>query len=240
MKIGIMQPYFLPYLGYYRLIRQVDRYIFFDTAQYMYHGWVNRNRILKPGGADWQYIRVPVKKHAQTDAIRDVQIDDAQPWRERILGQITHYKKRAPHYRVVAAWLKEVLAQDFTSIADLDVTMDVAVCAYLGIETPMERFSDMHLGIEPPQAPDEWALNICRAMGGVEEYWNAPGGASFFHPEKYEQAGIRLRFVDATLPPYRQMGQPFVPGLSVLDAMMFCTPQEISRMLGGGTVAGNR
>ena len=86
MKIGIMQPYFLSYLGYYSLIRQVDRYLVFDTAQYIYHGWINRNRILKPGGADWQYIQVPVKKHARTDAIKDVLIDNEKPWRERIFG----------------------------------------------------------------------------------------------------------------------------------------------------------
>lgn len=231
MRAGIMQPYFLPYLGYYRLIRQVDRYIFFDTAQYIYHGWVNRNRILKPGGADWQYIQVPVKKHAQTDAIKDVLVDDTKPWRERIFGQIAHYKKRAPFYRAAVALLREALAQDFVSIADVDVAMDRAVCAYLGITTPMERFSEMHLAIDPPQAPDEWALEICRALGGVDEYWNAPGGAAFFDPAKYEAAGIKLHFLDVPLPPYQQMKGTFLPGLSVLDAMMFCAPEEIVAML---------
>lgn len=124
MKIGIMQPYFLSYLGYYSLIRQVDRYLVFDTAQYIYHGWINRNRILKPGGADWQYIQVPVKKHARTDAIKDVLIDNEKPWRERILGQIAHYKKRAPFYRKIVEWLKETWNGNFVSIADLDIAMD--------------------------------------------------------------------------------------------------------------------
>ncbi|MCI6100330.1 MAG: WbqC family protein [Selenomonas sp.] len=231
MKIGIMQPYFLSYLGYYSLIRQVDRYLVFDTAQYIYHGWINRNRILKPGGADWQYIQVPVKKHARTDAIKDVLIDNEKPWRERILGQIAHYKKRAPFYRKIVEWLKETWNGNFVSIADLDIAMDRAVCKYLGIETPMERFSEMHLAIKPPQAPDEWALNICQALGDVDEYVNAPGGATFFDARKYEQAGIRLRFLDVQLPSYSQMGHPFLSGLSVLDAMMFCTPEDIRAML---------
>ena len=233
-----MQPYFLPYLGYYSLIKQVDRYIFFDTAQYIYHGWVNRNRILKPGGNDWQYIQVPVKKHAQTDAIRDVLIDNEKPWREKLLGQIAHYKKRAPFYRAVVALLRETLKQDFASIADLDVAMDRAVCAYLGIDTPMERFSKMHLVIDPPQAPDEWALNICRALGDVDEYWNAPGGAAFFDVSKYQRAGIELRFQKTSLQPYRQLGALSQPGLSSLDAMMFHSPQKISEMLDVYTFVG--
>lgn len=240
MRLGIMQPYFLPYLGYYSLMKHVDRYIFFDTAQYIYHGWVNRNRILKQGGTDWQYIQVPVKKHAQTDTIQDVLIDNEKPWQEKILGQLTHYKKRATFYRPVVALLRETLSQDFLSIADLDVAMDCAVCKYLGIDTPMERFSEMHLAIDPPQSPDEWALNICRALGDVDEYWNAPGGAAFFDADKYQRAGIQLRFQQISLQPYHQMGAAFQPGLSILDVMMFNSPEKIREMLDAYTFVGEK
>ena len=229
MRLGIMQPYFLPYLGYYSLMKHVDRYIFFDTAQYIYHGWVNRNRILKQGGTDWQYIQVPVKKHAQTDTIQDVLIDNEKPWQEKILGQLTHYKKRAPFYRPVVALLRETLSQDFLSIADLDVAMDCAVCKYLGIDTPMERFSEMHLAIDP-----------CRALGDVDEYWNAPGGAAFFDADKYQRAGIQLRFQQISLQPYHQMGAAFQPGLSILDVMMFNSPEKIREMLDAYTFVGEK
>ena len=71
MKIAIMQPYFFPYIGYWKLIHAVDRFVTFDDAQYIRHGWVNRNRILKPGGG-WQYIVVPLTKHSLTESIKNV------------------------------------------------------------------------------------------------------------------------------------------------------------------------
>ena len=59
MRLGMMQPYFFPHLGYFSLVEHVDVFVLFDTAQFIRHGWVDRNRILKPGGEDWQYVRVP-------------------------------------------------------------------------------------------------------------------------------------------------------------------------------------
>jgi hypothetical protein len=93
MKIAIMQPYFFPYIGYWQLIHAVDRFVLFDDAQYIRHGWVNRNRILKPGGG-WQYILVPLKKHALTESIKNVQVNPDGKWHELIVRQLAHYKKK--------------------------------------------------------------------------------------------------------------------------------------------------
>ena len=75
MKLGIMQPYFFPYLGYFDLIHSVDKWVVFDTPQYIRHGWVNRNRILHPE-SDWQYIIVPLKKHPRNTPIKEIEIAD--------------------------------------------------------------------------------------------------------------------------------------------------------------------
>jgi hypothetical protein len=95
MKIGIMQPYFFPYPGYFSLIAQCDKWVVFDIPQYIRHGWVNRNRILHPKDG-WQYIVVPVKKHSRNTAICDIHISGNTNWSERILHQTGHYKKHAP------------------------------------------------------------------------------------------------------------------------------------------------
>ena len=73
VRLGIMQPYFFPYLGYFDLINRTDRWIVFDTAQYIRHGWVNRNRILH-SDSEWQYILVPLKKHSRKAAIKDIAV----------------------------------------------------------------------------------------------------------------------------------------------------------------------
>ena len=90
-----MQPYFFPYLGYFELIARVDRWVVFDVVQYNAKSWMNRNRILHPKEG-WQYITVPVEKAPRGTLIRDIRVKDMVDSRERVLGQMVHYKKKAP------------------------------------------------------------------------------------------------------------------------------------------------
>src|SRR4030042_3246951 len=83
MKIGIMQPYFFPYLGYFSLIKHTERFVLLDSVQFIKHGWVKRNRILKPGSG-WQYILVPLVKHNRDTKIKDIRIKNTLDWRNTI------------------------------------------------------------------------------------------------------------------------------------------------------------
>lgn len=230
MKLGIMQPYFFPYLGYFSLIKHTDRFILFDPVQFIRHGWIERNRILKPNEG-WQYIQVPLMKHSQSTLIKDIEINNSSDWKGKILAQLQHYKKRSPYYFATINLLNDIFSEDFNDIVSLNHASIKKVCEYLGIDTPVEIFSEMNLEIEPVNAPDEWALNICKAIGNVDEYWNPIGGTAFFDKEKYEKADITLRFQQMNLEPYSQNRETFEPGLSIIDAMMFNSPEEINRML---------
>lgn len=225
-----MQPYFFPYLGYISLIKHVDRFILFDPVQSIRHGWIERNRILKQGEG-FLYIRVPLDNQSRNTLIKDLRIDNGQPWRDKLLAQLAPYKKIAPNYWKVRRLVEQVLETEHDSIVSLNKMGLEAVCAYLGINKPLEVFSEMDLAIEPPAAPDEWALNICKVLDGVSEYWNPPGGRSFFDRKKYEEAGIDLRFHEIRLAEYNQRRQPFEPGLSILDVLMFNTPELVNQML---------
>jgi len=230
MKLAIMQPYFLPYLGYFSLIKHTDEFILFDTVQFIRHGWIERNRILKPSNG-WQYIMVPLKKHSRETLIKDIEINNDQQWKEKILAQLQHYKKQAPYFSNVIDILNEIFSKEYATIVDLNLASLKTVCNYLGINTPIQVFSLMNIDIEPANAPDEWALNICKALGNVDEYWNPPGGQSFFDKKKYESAGINLKFHSAILTDYDQKRNVFEPGLSILDVMMFNSIEEINKML---------
>ena len=230
MKLAIMQPYFLPYLGYFSLIKHTDEFILFDTVQFIRHGWIERNRILKPSNG-WQYIMVPLKKYSRETIIKDIEINNDQQWKEKILAQLQHYKKQAPYFSNVIDILNEIFSKEYATIVDLNLASLKTVCNYLGINTPIQVFSLMNIDIEPANAPDEWALNICKALGNVDEYWNPPGGQSFFDRKKYENAGINLKFHSAILTDYDQKRNVFEPGLSILDVMMFNSVEEINKML---------
>ena len=230
MKLGIMQPYFFPYIGYFSLIKHTDEFILLDTVQFIRHGWIERNRILKPSDG-WQYIMVPLKKHSRETLIKDIEINNDQQWKEKILAQLQHYKKQAPYFSNVIDILNEIFSKEYATIVDLNLASLKTVCNYLGINTPIQVFSLMNIDIEPANAPDEWALNICKALGNVDEYWNPPGGQSFFDRKKYENAGINLKFHSAILTEYDQKRNVFEPGLSIIDVMMFNSVEEINKML---------
>ena len=87
MKIAIMQPYFMPYIGYISLIKHTDRFILFDTAQFIRHGWIERNRILKPE-TGWQYVQVPLLKFSRDIAIKDVLINNSELWQTKTKTKI--------------------------------------------------------------------------------------------------------------------------------------------------------
>ena len=230
MKIAIMQPYFLPYLGYFSLIKHTDKFILFDTVQFINRGWIERNRILKPSNG-WQYISVPLIKHSRETKIQDIIIKNSFDWRDRIFRQLEHYKKRAPYYYDTMDVLKEALNIETESIVELNENALKVLCSYIGVKFESETFSKMDLKLNKVNAPDEWALNICRALGNVDEYWNPIGGLSFFDRMKYENANIKIKFLKFNMQRYSQRRAQFESGLSIVDVMMFNEPEKIDKML---------
>ena len=232
MKLAIMQPYFFPYIGYFSLIKHTDEFILFDTAQYIRHGWIDRNRILKQTN-DWQYINVPLTKHSLETKIKDVKINNQENWKEKIFKQLLHYKKKSPFYNETINVLSQGLQIETDSIVELNANTLRCVCEYLGINFNYKIYSEMDLKIQKVGSPDEWALNICEAIGNVEEYWNPPGGMEFFDRSKYEDAGVKLYFQKVNIKPYPQRRGPenIITGLSMLDVMMFNSIEDINKML---------
>ncbi len=229
MRLGIMQPYFFPYIGYISLIKHVDWFILFDTPQFIRHGWIERNRILRPGGG-WQYIAVPLVKHHQKTAISEIRINNNMEWKTKIISQLNHYKK-APYYEETMRILEDIFESEYEDIVGLNKKILKKICEYLGIDTNILVFSEMNLEIDAVNAPDEWALNICKSIPEAKEYWNPPGGLEFFDISKYIDAGIDIKFQKMNLHEYKQGKNDFESGLSILDVMMYNDSKSIHEML---------
>lgn len=230
MKTSIMQPYFFPYIGYFSLIKHTDSFVLFDTVQFIRHGWIERNRILKQNEG-WLYIKVPLLNKRREDLIKDVYIDNTIDWKRKIIAQLQPYKKIAPNYFIVIDIINNIFEKDYETIVDLNLEIIKSVCHYLKIDKNIKVFSKMNLVIEEPKSPDEWALNICKSLGNVTEYWNPPGGQSFFDKKKYDNSNIELKFQSVHLTPYNQKRDDFENGLSIIDVMMFQSSEEINIML---------
>jgi hypothetical protein len=229
MKLGMMQPYFFPYAGYISVVKHANLFILCDEVQFMRQGWIERNRILKQDGG-WVYIKVPLVNKGLIP-IKDIRVDNRQDWKQKILAQVKHYEKCAPYYTEITKMLKELFTKDFEDIVSLNKETLLMVCKYLNIQTEIKVFSEMGIEIEKPKAADEWALNTCKALGNITEYWNPPSGKHFYDKSKYEKANISLNFLKINMKPYPQNGKAFEEGLSIIDVMMFNSAGRINEML---------
>jgi WbqC-like protein family len=229
MVLGIMQPYFFPYLGYFDLINRCDEWIVFDTSQYIRHGWMNRNRILHPQ-AGWHYIVVPVKKHKHGTPINQIEIVPPASWRPHILRHLMHYKKRAPFFRETLQLVEECLTTETTSLVVLNTRILGLVSAHLGIRWQHEIFSTMHLDLGDIKTASDLAVRMAVALG-AEEYINRPGGANQFDRAKFEACGIKLTIQPSFEFTYATPGYTFEPDLSVIDALMWNSPEVIKAHL---------
>lgn len=240
MKLGIMQPYFFPYVGYFDLINRVDRWVVFDTAQYIRHGWVNRNRILHPT-TGWQYVIVPLAKHERDTPISQVQTAKRAQWAPRILGQIMHYKKRAPYFRQTFQFVEDCLQGEECNLARLNAGILAKTCAFIGIPFNSSMFSEMNLTLDSVLGPGDWALRISEAMAAAE-YINPPGGAELFDSARFAASGVKLTLQEPVEFTYACPGYTFEPALSIIDVLMWVSPKDIKQRLDclkGGVVPGS-
>ena len=224
-----MQPYFFPYLGYFDLINYSNNWVAFDTVQYIRHGWINRNRILNPNG-DWQHITIPIKKHSRDILIKDVEISNTQNYKDKILNQLKHYKKYAPYFNSTYKLVEECLNIKERYLSRLNVKILKKVCAEISIEFSCQFLSEMDIELEEINVPGDWALRIAEALG-AKEYINPPGGEDLFDKEAFKKAGIDLTIRDIKPLEYKCGTYNFIPGLSIIDILMWNNPDEIKTYL---------
>jgi hypothetical protein len=146
------------------------------------------------------------------------------------LRQIEHYRKRAPFYNDVKELMESSFETSATSIVHLNHLFLGVVADYIGIAYHAAIFSEMNLEIGHVSYPGEWALRISQALG-ASEYINPPGGREIFKPEKFDEAGIKLKFLSSKLPEYSQRRPVFENGLSIIDVMMFNSPQDTKALV---------
>ncbi|WP_319525635.1 WbqC family protein [uncultured Desulfosarcina sp.] len=230
MKLAVMQPYFFPYIGYFQLLNFVDKWVVFDDTQFINKGWINRNRILHPEiNKEWQYITIPLKNRKQTDRIDNIEIFESGKWKKEILGKLSAYRKKAPFYNNVLALIKECLSFKETNLSKFVVHTLQLTADYLSIKTPMCIQSHLHFDLSCIDHPGQWVLRIAEQIGATE-YINPHGGAKIYREDEFDRSGINLRFLKPKLRSYSQQQTPFIPGLSVIDVMMWNSVNEIKEV----------
>lgn len=235
MKLGIMQPYFFPYLGHYALIAATDRWVVFDVVQYNPRSWMNRNRVLHPR-TGWQYVGLPVNHAPRGTPIHRITLLDKEAALSRILGQLDHYRRAAPFHARVVDLVRAVFAAVQTSrLADVTVASLTETCRYLEIDMDWILGSELDISPEAIEHPGDWALDISRRLG-ASQYVNPPGGRDIFRPEDWRAAGIGLGFLATPSFRYDCGRFEFVENLSILDVLMWNDAATVRAAVAGAEI----
>lgn len=231
MILGVMQPYFFPYLGYFELIAICDTWVVLDNVQYKQQSWMNRNRVLD-GTGGWKYITVPVEKASAFTSIDRIHIHDKTRARDHMIGQLRHYRGfKAPFVRVVEGLVDRVFADTSSDLLrDLNVASLEAVCRYLGLHFDPMLMSRTDLSLPEIRSPGDWSLEIATALG-ADTYVNAPNGRGLFDADEFARRGIRLLFTELIDFRYATGGVPFVEHLSIIDVLMWNSPEVVAQEL---------
>lgn len=226
MKLGIMQPYFFPYIGYWQLINWVDEYIVFDDVNYIKRGWINRNFILFNGQP--KRINLYIKDASQNRLIKDTELAQTAEDNIVLLKNIKQGYAKAPYFYETYSLIEDILQYPTTNLAEYLMHQIEIICDYLGIKTKILRSSaikkDMCLKGE------EKIIDLCRKRG-ADTYINPIGGQYLYHQERFKKENIELSFLQANKICYKQFENSFVPYLSIIDVMMFNSMAEITDLL---------
>lgn len=226
MKVGVMQPYFVPYIGYWQLMNAVDKYVVYDDVNYIKSGWINRNRILIDGQP--KYLNISVLSASQNKLINEIELNSDEQYINKNIRKIQESYKRAPYFNDIYPLIEEILKCRTRNIVDYIMKSFRIITEYLNITTELILSStlDKDCGLKGSKK----ILSICQLLGATE-YYNAIGGKDLYLQKDFNDRGIQLKFLQTDYIYYKQFGKEFQPNLSIIDVMMFNSQEQVKELL---------
>lgn len=227
MKLGIMQPYFMPYIGYWQLMNAVDQYVIYDDVNFIKGGWINRNRILLNGEA--KYFNIQMAGGASSfKHINEIGITDNLAVINKNIRILEAAYGKAPYFKRVMPFMERILLYRADNLALFIKNSFEEVNQYLNINTKLVLSSDLQKDNEL-RGKDK-VIAICRLLK-ADEYYNAIGGQKLYSCQEFRKNGIELKFLKTADIIYSQFDNEFIPNLSIIDVMMFNSVEKIKGFL---------
>ncbi|MGB4205606.1 MAG: WbqC family protein [Bacteroidales bacterium] len=228
MKLAIMQPYFMPYIGYFQLINTVDKFVVYDNIKFTKKGWINRNRILN--GSKDEMFSIPIKKDSDyLDIFERSLASDYLEQNKKTLRKIENYYRKAPQFQNVFPLIESVfLYQEHNNLFEFIVNSIQQINNYLEIGT--EIIVSSTVNIDHYLKSQAKVIAICQELK-ASQYINAIGGQDLYKKEDFAIVDIELKFLKTFPIEYKQFNNNFVPWLSIIDILMFNSVDEVNNML---------
>jgi len=221
--IGILQPGYLPWLGFFEQMYKTDVFVIYDDVQYDKEGWRNRNRIKTANGVQWLTIPVNVK-FEQHPLVCEVKIDNTANWRKKHLYSISQNYSKARFFKKYISIFEEAYSKEWEFLIDINMilTLKLAECLGLGSKKMVRSSS---LGIEGDRIGR--LVKICKYFDG-NVFYEGISGKNYLDEEYFGQQGIQIEYQDYKHPVYQQLYGDFIPYLSVVDLLFNCGDKSLS------------
>lgn len=223
MKLAIMQPYFLSYIGYFQLINVVDTFVIYDDVNYIKQGWINRNRILLNNQPF--YFTLNLKGASSFKKINEIESSFNS---NKLLKTIYQAYNKSPFFDDVYALIENIFKFDNNSLSSFVTNSIIEVSKYLGINTKFEISSKIKVGEDLKGS--ERVIEICKYFQ-TNIYINAIGGFELYSKNTFNNTKIELQFLKTNNIDYKQYNYDFIPNLSIIDVMMFNPIDKINELL---------
>ncbi len=228
MKIAILQPSYIPWIGYFDQMARVDRFVFLDDVQFTRRDWRNRNKIRTPQGSAW--LTVPIlQKNRYQQSLKETEIDPASPWKRKHCEAIRSNYSRSPYFDLYFPAVKSIYNKDYRFLTDLCYAGIEFLTESFKIDTPTSCSSDLNVG----GAKGDRILEICEALK-AENYLSGDSAENYLDPKAFEQRGMGLEFQRYQHPEYKQCFPDFVPYLSAIDLLFNCGEESLKILQGSG------
>ena len=221
MRVTILQPSYLPWLGFFEQMSRSDKFVLLDDVQYTRRDWRNRNRIRVR--ENWIWLTVPVQQKSHfSQSLLETRIDNSVSWRRKHLETLRQHYCKAPFFEKYFPRCQQVYEKDWTFLFDLCLETINLIKEEMGIETPLLRSSEMKPGGEKT----ERLVSICRELGATH-YLSGESGSNYIAEEDFSSQGIALEYQNYEHPVYPQRYTGFVPHLSAIDLLFNCGEQSL-------------
>jgi len=227
MRLAIMQPYIFPYIGYFHLIQASSLFVFYDDVQYIKSGWINRNRIFNQDTD--LFFTVPLSKASSNKLIKEIAPAFDFRWINKFYKQLVLNYKRAPFFKSAVDWVMSPFYKEYADITDLAIASILAIYSYLDIEFNYTKSSICSPETKGTDKADR-LIQITKHLG-YEHYVNAAGGKELYSKEYFLNQGVNLSFIKSNAIKYKQYSEYFVPGLSIIDIIMFNDKETTIRFM---------
>lgn len=213
--VSILQPSYLPWIGYFDMIAKSDVFVYYDDVQFDKHGWRNRNRI-KSAKGDYQWVTVPVLlKGLNKPLIHEVKISNETPWARKQISTLRQTYARAPYAKIYLDELEALLVQPWDLLMDLNLKLVDWLCEKFQIRT--EKVLSSNLGITGDQTGR--LVNICEHFKATH-YLSGNAAKEYLDEFSFEKRSMKVVWADYQHPIYEQIHGPFLPYLSALDLLV--------------------